>query len=159
MDFSYTQTSTDHYHPLPAVGQTQASLQNNGCLHCGMKSPAKNRTSGHHLLPITTVTYALTHMQGQKTHPGQCFYQIFWNWQDTDILTEFRAEKSTYTHNAWYKKRIFFYYIVWTACQLPPTHTHTNREKKRDRAQLVSLINPNEVRLCYQKMVGTAGFA
>lgn len=32
----------------------------------------------------------------------------------------------------------------------PPTHSHTNR-KKRDRAQLVSLINSNEVRLYYQK--------
>lgn len=40
-------------------------------------------------------------------------------------------------------KKIFF------TCPLP--HTHAHKQNKRDRAQLVSLINPNEVGLYYQK--------
>lgn len=71
MDLSYTQTNTDHYHhyyPLPAPGQTQALLRQNGRLHCGMTSPAKNSTSGQHLL-LNNHNYICSHAHaGTKKH-------------------------------------------------------------------------------------------
>ncbi len=69
-----TTTTTTHFRPWdkhrPCCDRMGAFT--------GMKSPAKNSTSGRHLL-LNNHSYICTHAHARKkTHPGQCFYQIFY---------------------------------------------------------------------------------
>ena len=89
-------------------------------------------------------------MQRQK-HTGKTSKAAFKPQWDTNISTGIQAECDVHTGHIHIKhhikNNICFYCTVWTACQLH----HSPKQRKRDRAQLVSLINPNEVRLYYQK--------